>query len=54
MIYNLGKLNNRELYHMKLLLKYDKPTCKNYHEKKFDEYDFNWKLIYRIPRAATF
>ena len=40
-IYNLEKLNSRELYHMQLLLKYDKPTCQGYHEKKFDEYDFN-------------
>ena len=34
-------------------LKYDKPTCQSYHEKKFDDYDFNWKLTYRIPRIAT-
>ena len=53
-IYNLEKLNSRELYHMQLLLKYDKPTCQDYHEKKFDEYDFNWKLIYGIPRIATY
>ena len=54
-IYNLEeKLNSRELYHLKLLLKYDKPTCQVYREKKFDEYDFNWKLIYRIPHVATF
>ena len=29
------------------------PTCQIYHEKNFDDYDFNWKLIYRIPRFAT-
>ena len=39
---------------MRLLLKYDKPTCQDYHEKKFHEYDFNWKLICRIPRIATY
>ena len=38
---------------MQLCLKYDKPTCHSYHEKNFDAYDFNWKLIYRIPRIAT-
>ena len=38
---------------MQLCLKYDKPTCQSYHEKNFDDYDFNWKLIYRIPRIAT-
>ena len=38
---------------MQLCLKYDKPTCKSYHEKHFDVYDFNWKLINRIPRIAT-
>ena len=39
---------------MQLLLKYDKPTCQDYHEKKFDENDFNWKLIYRRPCFATY
>ena len=53
-IYNLEKLNSRELYHLQLSLKYDKPTCQVCHEKKFDEYDFNWKLINRMPRIATF
>ena len=38
---------------MQLLLKHDKPTCQSYHEKKFDDYDLNWKLIYRIPCIAT-
>ena len=52
-IYNLEKLNSKELYHMQLLLKYDKATCQIYHEKNFDDYDFNWKLIYRIPHFAT-
>ena len=53
-IFSLEKLNSRELHHMRLLLKYDKPTCQDYHEKKFHEYDFNWKLICRIPRIATY
>ena len=39
---------------MQLLLKYDKPTYQGYQEKNFDDYVFNWKLIYRIPRIATF
>ena len=38
---------------MQLLLKYDKPTCQSYHKKIFDDYNFNWKLIYRIPGIAT-
>ena len=38
---------------MQLILKYDKPTRQNYHDKKFDDYGLNWKLIYRIPRTAT-
>ena len=29
MIYNLEKINSKELYHMQLCLKYDKPTCQN-------------------------
>ena len=39
---------------MKLLLKYEKPTFHNYHEKKFDEYVCKWKLIYSIPRIAVY
>ena len=38
---------------MQLCLKYDKPMCQSYQEKNFDDHDFNWKLIYRIPRIAT-
>ena len=38
---------------MQLRLKYDRPTCQSYHEKNFDDYNFNWKLIYRIPCIAT-
>ena len=37
----MGKLNRRELYHMYLLLKYEKPKCHDYHEKKFNKYNFN-------------
>ena len=39
---------------MQLCLKYDKPTCKVITKlsKLFDDYDFNWQLIYRIPRMA--
>ena len=54
MIYHFEKLNSRELYHKQFLLKYDKPTCHDYHKKKFNACDFNWKLIYRIPRIATY
>ena len=39
---------------MSLLLKYDKPTCQDTHKKKFDAYDFNWKLVYSISRIATY
>ena len=53
-IYSLEKSNTKELYHMQLLLKFVKPTCHNYHERKFNGCNFNWKLIYRLPRIATF
>ena len=53
MVYNLEKLSSKQLYHMQLCLKYDKPTCQRNHEKNFDDYDFKWKLIYRISRIAT-
>ena len=51
-IYNLEKLSSKEPYHMQLCLRYDKPTCQSYQEKNFDDHDFNWKLIYRIPCIA--
>ena len=51
--YNLQKLNSRELYHMQLLSQYSQPTCQGYYEKIFN-YDFNRKLIYRIPCTAIF
>ena len=53
-IYSLEKLNSKELYHMQLLLKYVKPSCQNYYERKFVGYNFNWKLIYNLPRIATY
>ena len=40
-IYNLEKLSSKELYHMQLLLRYDKCTCQGYHKKSFDDYVFN-------------
>ena len=52
-IYNLEKLNSKETYHMQFFLKYDKSTFQSYHEKNFYDYDFKWKLIYRISRVAT-
>ena len=52
-IHNLENRNSRELYHMQLLVKYDKPKCQDFHEKNFNEYNFNRKLIYRIGRIAT-
>ena len=51
--YNFEKLSSKELYQMQLCLKYDKATCQSYHENNFDDYDLNWKLIYRIPRIDT-
>ena len=53
-IYSLEKLNSKELYHMQLLLKYVKPSCQNYYEREFVGYNFNWKLIYNLPRIATY
>ena len=39
---------------MQLLLNYVKPTCQNYHKRMFDGYNFTWKLIYKLPRIATY
>ena len=54
MICSLEKLKTKELYHMQLLLKYVKSICQNYHERKFDGYNFKWKLICKFPRIATY
>ena len=51
---NLEKLNIRELYKIQLSLKYEKPTCQAYHEKKFGNYNFDWKIIYGVPRFTTY
>ena len=53
-IYSLEKRNSRELCHTQLLLKYEKPKCHNYHEKKFDECDFYWKLICGVACITTY
>ena len=52
-IYSLEKLYTKELYHKQLFLKYIKRTCQNYHERKFDGYNLNQKLIYKLTRTAT-
>ena len=44
-ISSLEKLNRWEHYLMQLLLKYDKLLRQDYYKKKFDEFDFDWKLI---------
>ena len=39
---------------MQLLLNYVKPTYQNYHKRMFDGYNLTWKLIYKLPRIATY
>ena len=51
-VLNLEKLSSKELYKIQLPLKYEKPICQVYHEKKFGNYNFNWKIIYGITRIA--
>ena len=50
----MEKRNTEELYHMQLLLKYVEPVCRNYRERKFDGYNFNWKLKCKLPCIATY
>ena len=58
-----GNLNNlyiqdnqlcNTIYSLEIFNSSEKPTCHDYHKKKFDEYDFNWKLVYRITRIASY
>ena len=53
-IVNLEKLNSRELCKSQLSLNYEKPICQAYHEKKFGNYNFDWKISQGIPRIATY
>ena len=51
-ILTLEKLNSRKLYEIHLSLKYENPTYQAYHEKKYDNQNFDWKVIYGIPRTT--
>ena len=31
-----------------------KSSCEAYHEKKFENYNFDWKIIYGIPHIAIY
>ena len=53
-LYYLNKLKSRELYQIQISEKYKKPTSQLYYEKYFNKSDFDWKLIYLLPRMITF
>ena len=53
-ILNLEKLNCGGLYKTHLSSKYEKSICQTYQEKKSDNYSFDWKMIYGIPRTSTY
>ena len=53
LLYPLSKLDSKELYKIRVLLKYAKPTSQNYFEKHFSLSNIDWKKIYILPRVAT-
>ena len=46
-------MENRELYQRQISGKYEKPTSQLYYERCFNKFDFDWKLIYLLPRMVT-
>ena len=52
-VYALSKLDSKELYKIKILLKFTKPTSQHYFEKHFSQSNIDWTKIYILPRALT-
>ena len=54
-LYCLEKVNNRELYTMKVTPKVKKSTAQTYLEKHFQNLKLKWKdiYIYTLPRRTT-
>ena len=52
-LYCLNKLESKELYQIQIHEKYEKPTSQLYFERYFNKFDFDWKLIYLLPRMLT-
>ena len=46
-------MESRELYQIQISEKYEKPTSQLYYERYFNKFDFDWKLIYLLPRMVT-
>ena len=49
----LEKLHSKELYIMQIVEGYKKPTSQIYFENVFQKYDFQWNIIYLLPRLVT-
>ena len=49
----MNKLGSRELYQIQISEKYKKTTSHLYFEGYFNNFDFDWKLIYLLPRMVT-
>ena len=47
------QLYGKELYKIKVLLKYAKPNSQHYFEKYFLQSNIDWKKIYVLPRVVT-
>ena len=52
-LYCLNKLGSRELYQIQVSEKYKKRTLQLHYEGYFNNFDFDWKLIYLLPHMVT-
>ena len=52
-LYCLNKLESKELYQIQTSKKYKKPTSQLYYEGYSNNFDFDWKLVYLLPRIVT-
>ena len=52
-LYCLNKLESRELYQIQVSEKNKKRTLQLHSEGYFNNFDFDWKLIYLLPHMVT-
>ena len=52
-LFNIEKLESRELYCIINSSRNDKPTSQIYFEKKLDLMELDWMVIYTLPRKVT-
>ena len=49
----MNKLGSRELYQIQISKKYKKSISQLYYKEYFNNFDFDWKSVYLLPRMVT-